>query len=125
VTARRLALVVLLATLLAGCGLTRTVGDEGPPVPAGPLGPIVQGEPGSPPIECRGVPLDSCRGFGTGPDEVVRVIVTCTGACTPQRGDVRIDVLREDGTTESRGQGSYENAEQPPLPQPASTDGTY
>lgn len=94
-------------------------------MPAGPLGPIVQGQPGNPPIECRGVPLDSCRGFGTGSKDVVRIIVTCTGTCTPQRGDVRVDALRQDGTTESRGQGTYEDAGQPALPEPASTDGTY
>jgi hypothetical protein len=120
-----IAALAIAATLFAGCGLTRSVTGEGPPVPAGPLGPIIQGDPGMPPIECRGVPGDSCRGFQTDTDGVLRIIITCTAACTPQRGDVRIDVLKVDGTTESRGQGSYENSDAAPLPQPAQTDGTY
>jgi hypothetical protein len=114
-----LASVVVALTLgIAGCGLSPTVLNGDPPVPAGPLGPIVPGQPGSPPVECRGVPIEDCKSMGSvdGPN-VVRVIVTCMTVCTPAKGDVRIDVLRPDGSTEAMGQGSYAGAEV--FPQPA------
>jgi hypothetical protein len=122
---RHLSRVVLAAGSLAmavgliGCGLTRTVVNGDPPVPAGPLGPVVPAQPGGQPIECRGVPIEQCQGFGgVGDPNVVRVIVTCMTVCTPTKGDVRIDVLRPNGTTESMGQGSYAGAEvfHPPVP---------
>jgi hypothetical protein len=108
----------LVTLALAGCGLV-PVGDQGPPVPAGPLGPIVQADGGGPPIECRGVPIEQCQGWGNvGVADVVRWIVTCTSVCTPQQGDVRIDALRSNGTTESMGGGSYSSAEAAPaIPQ--------
>jgi hypothetical protein len=111
---RRVAAGVVLAMALAGCGLV-PVGDQGPPVPAGPLGPIVPAEGGGPPIECRGVPIEQCQAFGPiGMADVVRYIITCTSVCTPQKGDVRIDALRSNGTTESMGGGSYSSAEAAP-----------
>ena len=106
-----------MAMVVAGCGLTRTVVNGDPPVPAGPLGPIVPAQGGGPPVECRGVPIDQCQGFGgVGEPNIVRVIVTCKTVCTPVKGDVRIDVLRPNGTTESMGQGSYAGAEAVPEP---------
>jgi len=106
-----------MALALTGCGLTRTVVNGDPPVPAGPLGPVVPGEAGAPPVECRGVPIEQCQGFtGIGDPNVVRVIVTCMTVCTPVKGDVRIDVLRPNGSTESMGQGSYAGADAAPAP---------
>lgn len=116
------AVVVAVAVGLAGCGITPTILNGDPPVPAGPLGPIVPGQAGAPPVECRGVPLEQCQGFGgIGDPNVVRVIVTCMTVCTAAKGEVRIDVLRPNGTTESMGQGSYAGAVEQPVaaPEPA------
>jgi hypothetical protein len=108
-----------IAVGLAGCDLTRTVVNGDPPVPAGPLGPIVPGQAGAPPVECRGIPIEQCQSMGgVGGGNIVRVIVTCMTVCTPAKGDVRIDVLRPNGTTESMGQGSYAGAEAAPQPAP-------
>ena len=122
------AIRVLLATIallsLSGCGFFGgAVVQDGPPVPAGPLGPVLPGQDGGPPVECRGVPMEQCQSFGSGAQPgVVRVIVTCTGVCTPVNGEVRIDTLHPDGTTRSMGQGSYSAAAAPPLiPEPATT----
>ena len=122
---------VLLATIallsLSACGfLGGTVVQDRPPVPAGPLGPVLPGQGGSPPVECRGVPMQPCQDFGSGAEAgAVRVIVTCIGVCTPVNGEVRIDTLQPDGTTRSMGQGSYSGAaaEPPPpvIPEPAAT----
>jgi hypothetical protein len=94
---------------------------EGPPVAPGPLGPIVPGEAGGPPVECRGVPHNECTTFGQGSGEpdVVRYIVTCTSVCTPEKGDVRIDILGSDGRTRSAGAGSYSSAQAAPQEAPA------
>ena len=102
--------------------LSRT--QNGPPVPPGQLGPIVQGEGGGPPIECRGVPVESCRGFGNtgGEPDVVRYIITCTSVCTPIKGDVRIDILGSNGTTRYAGDGSYSSGDAVPAPAPAISD---
>ncbi len=118
---RRLVVVPVIWLLVAGCGLIPV--QDGPPVPAGQLGPIVQGEGGGPPIECRGVPLESCRGFGnTGDRDVVRYIITCTSVCTPEKGDVRIDILGANGSTRSAGNGSYSSGDAVPAPAPAASD---
>ena len=112
------AVVVVMAVGVTGCGLTPTVLNGDPPVPAGPLGPVVPGQAGAPPVECRGVPIEPCQSMASVAEpNVVRVIVTCMTVCTPTTGDVRIDILRPTGTTESRGQGSYAGAEA--FPQPA------
>ena len=106
----RLVVAAVLAFAVAGCGLVAV--QDRPPVPPGQLGPIVQAEGGGPMIECRGVPLEQCRGFGnTGQPDVIRYIVTCTTVCTPQKGDVRIDILGSNGTTRPAGEGSYSSGE--------------
>jgi hypothetical protein len=62
-------------------------------------------------VECRGVPIEQCTGFANaGEGDVVRYIVTCTSVCTPERGDVRIDILGSNGTIRSAGDGSYASA---------------
>ncbi|HET8786581.1 MAG TPA: hypothetical protein VFM38_13165 [Candidatus Limnocylindrales bacterium] len=116
-------LVVAIAVLFVATGCSVVGSQNGPPVPPGQLGPIVVGEAGGPPIECRGVPLESCRGFGsTGEPDVVRYIVTCTSVCTPDKGDVRIDVLGSNGLTRSAGNGSYSSGDAVPAPAPAIPD---
>ena len=113
--ARVLLATIALASTLGACGLVGgTVMQDGPPVPAGPLGPVFPGEGGAPAVECRGVPFEQCRGFVSQDQQnVVRVIVTCTAVCTPEQGEVRIDVLLPDGSTRSMGQGSYASAAAP------------
>lgn len=113
--ARVLLVTIALASTLGACGfLGGTVVQDGPPVPAGPLGPVFPPEGTAPAFECRGVPVERCRGFVSQDQQnVVRVIVTCTAACTPEQGEVRIDVLLPDGSTRSMGQGSYASAAEP------------
>jgi hypothetical protein len=53
---------------------------------------------------------------------VVRYIVTCTSVCTPQKGDVRIDILGSNGATRSAGSGSYSSADAVPAPAPAASE---
>jgi len=118
---RRLVLAAMTILVVAGCGLVPA--QNGPPVPPGPLGPIVQAEGGGAMVECRGVPVEQCRGFASsGEADVVRYIVTCTSACTPEKGDVRIDILGSNGTTRSAGGGSYSSAEEAPVPAPAASE---
>jgi hypothetical protein len=116
----RRALVMAAVLAIGGCSATPV--QNGPPVPPGPLGPIVQAEgPGNAPIECRGVPIEQCRGFSNSAEaDVVRYIVTCTSVCTPEKGDVRIDILGPNGATRSAGSGSYSSAEAVPAPDPVS-----
>lgn len=118
----RVVMASVMALGLAGCGFASVV-DDRPPVPAGPLGPIVQADGGGPPVECRGVPIEQCKTFGNvGDDDVVRYIVTCMAVCTPQEGDARIDALRSNGTTVSMGSGSWESAQgAPATPEPTSS----
>lgn len=102
--------------MVAACGLT-PVADR-PPVPAGPLGPIVPGPAGAAPVECRGVPIEQCTSFANaGERDVVRYIITCTAVCTPQQGSVRIDILGSNGSTRSAGDGQY--VASAPVPAPA------
>jgi hypothetical protein len=117
--ARVLLATITLASTLSACGFFGgAVVQDGPPVPAGPLGPVLPGQEGGPPVECRGVPLQECQSFGFGAEpNLLRVIVTCTSVCTPLEGDVRIDALQPDGTTRSMGQGSYSGAMAEPQPQ--------
>jgi hypothetical protein len=116
---RRLLAVVGISLAGAACGLT-PVGAR-PPVPAGPLGPIIPAQGDTPPVECRGVPLEQCASFAnTGEVDVVRYIITCTAVCTPQQGSVRIDILGSNGTTRSAGDGQY--AASAPVPAPAATE---
>jgi hypothetical protein len=112
---RRLLIGMVIATVVAACALV-PVGDR-PPVVAGPLGPVVPGEGGSPPVECRAVPLEQCKGFANmGEADVARYIVTCTSICTPLKGDVRIDIVGTNGLVRSAGVGSYASAEAEPAP---------
>ena len=119
--------MIAIASTLGACGfIGGTVVQDGPPVPAGPLGPVVPGRDGGPPVECRGVPMVQCQDFGCCAEAgVVRVIVTCTGVCTPVNGEVRIDALQPNGTTRSMGQGAYAGAAAQPappvIPEPAVT----
>ena len=117
---RRLLYLAAGVLMVAACGLTPV--ENRPPVPAGPLGPIVPGPAGAPPVECRGVPIEQCTSFANaGEVDVVRYIVTCTTVCTPLKGDVRIDVLGSDGTVRNHGDGGYEAAAAAPVPEPAPT----
>ena len=105
----RLLAIVWIAFAVGACGLT-PVADR-PPVPPGPLGQIIPGQGGSPPVECRGVPRDQCMSFvNLGEVDVVRYIITCTSVCTPEKGDVRIDILGSNGTVRPAGDGSYASA---------------
>jgi len=106
---RRSLTSVAVSLAVAACGLTPVANR--PPVPAGPLGPIVPGPAGAAPVECRGVPIEQCTGFANaGEGDVVRYIVSCTSVCTPQQGDVRIDIVGSNGTVRSAGDGSYASA---------------
>ena len=106
---RRSFAIVGVALLVTACGLTPVANR--PPVPAGPLGPIVPGPAGAAPVECRGVPIEQCTGFANaGEADVVRYIITCTSVCTPQQGDVRIDILGSNGIVRSAGDGNYASA---------------
>ena len=59
----------------------------------------------------RGVPIEQCMGSANaGEADVVRYIITCTSVCTPQQGDVRIDIVGSNGTVRSAGDGSYASA---------------
>jgi hypothetical protein len=112
---------VVVASVLGACALVPV--QDRAPVPPGPLGPIVQAEGGGPAIECRGVPLEQCRGFGaTGDPDVVRYIVTCTSVCTPQKGDVRVDIVGSNGATRSAGSGAYSSGDAVPAPAPAMSE---
>ena len=115
---RVLIVTIALASTVGACGfIGGTVVQDGPPVPAGPLGPVVPGRDGGPPVECRGIPMAQCQDFGCCAEAgVVRVIVTCTGVCTPLKGEVRIDAVQPNGTTRSMGQGAYESAAAEPAP---------
>lgn len=112
----RLRVLTGIPLVVVACGLT-PVADR-PPVPAGPLGPIVPGPAGGAPVECRGVPIEQCTSFANqGEADVVRYIITCTAVCTPQQGSVRIDILSSNGTTRSAGDGQY--VASAPVPAPA------
>jgi hypothetical protein len=126
--ARLLLATTALVVTVAGCGVVGGPIQDQRPVPAGPLGPVLPPQGGGAAVECRGVPIEMCRGFGdVGDPTVIRVIVTCTSVCTPTKGDVRIDVVFSSGAIVSRGQGGYESAEAapvppaPPVPEPAVT----
>lgn len=98
-----------MTVLVAACGFT-IVGAP-PPIPVGPVGPVVANPNGGPPIECRGIPIEQCRSSG-GADtvNVVRIIVTCTKVCTPIEGEYRVDLLTADGRIEQAGSGAYASA---------------
>jgi hypothetical protein len=99
-----------LALLVAACGFT--VLGQPPPIPVGPVGPVVPNPNGGAPVECRGIPIEQCTiSAGVdGPPNVVRVIVTCTKVCTPTEGEYRLDLLLADGRIEQAGGGAYASA---------------
>lgn len=121
-------LVPLVAALLliSGCEVTRTVVGGPGPIPAGPVGPVVQNPNGGPPVECRGIPVQECQQSAGNPgrQDVVRVIVTCTKVCTRFEGEYRLDYVTANGAVEQSGGGGYASApaagpDQPePIPTP-------
>ena len=117
------ALAMMAALLITGCELTRTVVGGPPPIPAGPVGPVVANPNGGPPVECRGIPKNECLQSAGNPGrpDVIRVIVTCTKVCTPTEGEYRLDYVMGDGRVEQAGGGAYASA---PLaaPGPAESD---
>jgi hypothetical protein len=95
--------------ILTACGFAFPAGA--PPIPIGPVGPVVENPNGGPPIECRGIPIEQCTSSGgaDGPN-VVKIIVTCTKVCTPIEGEYRLDLLKADGRIEEAGGGAYASA---------------
>jgi hypothetical protein len=98
------------ALLVAACGFT--VLGQPPPIPVGPIGPIVPNPNGGAPVECRAIPIEQCTSSAgvDRPPNVVRVIVTCTKVCTPTDGEYRLDLLMADGRIEQAGSGAYASA---------------
>jgi hypothetical protein len=98
-----------VALIVAACGFI--VPGGAPPIPVGPIGPVVENPNGGPPIECRGIPIQQCTSSG-GADapNVVRIIVTCINVCTPIEGEYRLDLLKADGRIEEAGGGAYASA---------------
>ena len=96
--------------LVAACGLTFM--GQPPPIPVGPVGPVVPNPNGGAPVECRGIPVEQCTSSAgvDDPPNVVRVIVTCTKVCTPIEGEYRLDLLMADGRLEQAGSGAYASA---------------
>lgn len=78
---------------------------------------------GGPPVECRGLPVSSCDiGFTMLDDrrgdtsldvaDVERIVISCVGACNPQGGETRVDVILANGRTELIANGGYGEFEQ-------------
>jgi hypothetical protein len=96
--------------LVASCGFTMF--GQPPPIPVGPMGPVVANPNGGPPVECRDIPIEQCTssaGIDSRPN-VIRVIVTCTKVCTPTDGEYRLDLLLAHGRIEQAGGGAYASA---------------
>lgn len=101
--------------ILSGCiGVGPPPADTGP-VQVGPLSPPFPRPDGDgPPIECRALSRDRCGDIGSIADgeagvaleDVEWVIVSCTGSCTSNAGEFRIDVVVEEETREI-GRGGY------------------
>jgi hypothetical protein len=95
-----------VALIVTACGLMASGGA--PPIPVGPVGPVIANPNGGPPIECRGIPIEQCTtSAGVDAQNVVRIIVTCTKVCTPIEGEYRLDLLKADGRIEQAGGGAY------------------
>jgi hypothetical protein len=113
-----------VALIVAACGFMPVGGAA--PIPAGPVGPVVQNPNGGSPIECRGIPIQQCQQSAGDPGrpDVVRVIVTCTKMCTPTEGEYRVDYVTANGRVEQAGGGGYASApaaapaEPEPVPAP-------
>jgi hypothetical protein len=107
--------------VLVGCGLSREIVGGPPPIPIGPIGPVVANPHGGPPIECRGIPIQPCTDWAptdVGRKDITRLIVTCTKVCTPTEGQVRLDYVISDGRLESGGEGAYSGAQAVPAASP-------
>jgi hypothetical protein len=114
-TGRHTLLVLMTPLLLAACG----VGGcriELDPIAVERSGPLLADPAGGPPVECRGLDREQCEvGFGIDADiearfaerDVDRVVVSCIGACRPEGGEFRIDVLFALGDSENLGLGGY------------------
>jgi hypothetical protein len=103
------ALVASIA-LVAGCAVAT---GERAQVPAGPLAPII-GNPGGPPVECRGIGQAKCLELVAAPPGdparkgVIRLIVTCTSAtCAEAEGSFRIDRVEANGRVTLEVDGQY------------------
>jgi len=113
---RGIAIAVVTASAVAGCGLIQPQAAD-KPVPAGPLGPIRPALTGGLPIECRGLPVDRCLEVGSGvpagPD-AIRIIVSCEIlVCSQTDAAFRMDSIDAKGNTSSVGRGTWGNAQQP------------
>ena len=116
-----LALALALALGLSGCAGPWPV--ERLPVPAGPIGQVIERAGGrGPDIECRGISRDRCLSAGQIDDgiggvpliDIKRIIVSCEGArCTAAGGAMRMDVVLQDGTTVEVARGGYGEFRQP------------
>ncbi len=118
---RAIAAGTAMTWIVAACGFT--VLGQPPPIPVGPVGPVVANPNGGPPVECRGMPIDECQQFAAdvGRQDVVRVIVTCTTVCTATEGEYRLDLLLANGRIEQAGSGSWMSAPAEPAPVPGET----
>src|SRR5688572_7320663 len=107
--ARLLLPVVVALSIVSGCDITRTVVGGPGPIPAGPVGPVVENLNGGPRVECRGIPITECQQSAPNPEraDVIRVIITCTKVCTPLEGEFRIDLVTANGAVEQAGGGAY------------------
>ncbi len=116
----RSGLLLTLGVLLAGCGATPSSGT--------PFNPSLPAEPA---VSCAGAPWDKCADIvrsivpnaaGARP---VRVAVTCVArVCNASVGDVSVEVIFEDGSRSSSGQGWQSlggppGMKQPPAPAPS------
>lgn len=100
--------LLAVALLVAGCrGLTATAA------------PVLMG----PPVECVGIPAQTCqqivadaRGNAEPGTVPVRIRAVCTALpCTPQRGDVSVEVVYSNGRTDTYGMG-WSSAPEPVPP---------
>ena len=111
--------IVIGLTLVAGCG----VGVCSPsfePIPAEQSGNVVGVTDDGLPVECRGLAADRCRSGAGGDvippdidrDSVDRMVVSCVGRCTARGGEMRMDLVLDDGETRLVGNGGYGEFEQ-------------
>src|SRR3712207_2416802 len=106
----------LIAIALSGC-----IGFGGctvsfPPLAIERTGQLLEDARGGPPVECRGLAIDYCdAGFHVvrqarlpfDAAAVERVVVSCVGTCSPRGGEMRIDVVLDDGTSQLYSNSGY------------------